>query len=87
MRVLETTLGTIAESIRIGVAHPTTVLNTLIEAENAGGLGVVRQIERQLSLSTKSLQERSHPNSGLAQAWLDATRAYLIAQAELKRVA
>lgn len=87
MRVLENTLGTIAESIRVGKVHPTTVLNTLIEAENAGGLGAVRQVERQLSLSTRSLEARSHPNSGLAQAWLNATRAYLITQAELKRVA
>ncbi len=87
MRVLEHTLETIAESIRIGRAHPTTVLNTLIETENAGGIGAVRQVERQLSLSAKSLQARSHPNSGLAQAWLNATRAYLITQAELKRVA
>ena len=87
MRTLENTLGTIAESIRIGRVHPTTVLNTLIEAENAGGLGTLRQVERQLSLSAKSLEARSHPNSGLAQAWLNATRAYLITQAELKRVA
>jgi hypothetical protein len=87
MRVLEITLGTIAESIRTGKAHPTTVLNALIEAENAGGMVAVRQVERQLSLSTQALQARSHPNSGLAEAWLNATRAYLIAQAELKRVA
>ena len=87
MHVLETTLGTIAESIRTGQAHPTTVLNTLIEAENAGGMVAVRQIERQLSLSAPALQARAHPNSELARAWLNATRAYLIAQAELKRVA
>jgi hypothetical protein len=87
MRVLEITLGTIAESIRTGQAHPTTVLNALIEAENAGGLGAVRQIERQLSTSAPALQARSHPHSELAQAWLNATRAYLITQAELKRVA
>ena len=87
MRVLETIMGTIAESIRVGYAHPTTVLNTLIEAENAGGLGTVRRIERQLSMSAPALAARAHPHSGLAQAWLNATRAYLIAQAELKRVA
>ncbi len=83
MRVLDI----IAESIRIGQAHPTTVLNTLIEAENAGGMGAVRQVERQLSLSTQALRARSHPHTELAQSWLNATRAYLIAQAELKRVA
>jgi hypothetical protein len=87
MRVLENTLEIIAESIRVGNVHPTTVLNTLIEADNAGGLGAVRQIERQLSMSARSLEARSHPNSNLAQTWLNATRVYLITQAELKRVA
>ncbi|WP_424950369.1 hypothetical protein [Deinococcus sp.] len=87
MHVLETTLETIAQSIRTGLAHPTTVLNTLIETENAGGMGAVRQVERQLRLSAEALQARAHPNSDLAQAWLNATRAYLITQAELKRVA
>ena len=87
MRVLETTLETIAESIRTGQAHRTTVLNTLIEAENAGGMMAVRQIERQLTLSASALQARAHPTSELAQAWLNAARAYLIARAELKRAA
>ncbi|GGR21807.1 MULTISPECIES: hypothetical protein [Deinococcus] len=83
MRVLDI----IAESIRTGQAHPTTVLNALIEAENAGGMGAIRQVERQLNLSTHALRARSHPHTELAQAWLNATRAYLITQAELKRVA
>ena len=83
MRVLDI----IAESIRTGQAHPTTVLNTLIEAENAGGMGAIRQVERQLNLSTHALRDRAHPHTELAQAWLNATRAYLITQAELRRVA
>lgn len=83
MRALEV----IAESIRSGEAHPTTVLNTLIETENAGGMAAVRRIERQLSLSAESLEARQHPHSGLALSWLNATRAYLITQAELRRVA
>ncbi|MFC4456038.1 hypothetical protein [Deinococcus sonorensis] len=81
MRVLEV----IAESIKVGQAHPTVVLNTLIETENGGGLGAVRQLERQLSLSARSLEARQHPHHALAQAWLNATRAYLITQAEHRR--
>ncbi len=77
-------LDTIAESIRVGYVHPTTVLNTLIEVENDGGLVAVRRIERQLSRGTHALRERSHPNTALAQSWLGAARAYLITQAERK---
>lgn len=74
----------IAASLRSGHAHPTTVLNTLIEAENEGGLGAIRQIERHLSVGLRALQDRQHPHSPLAQAWLNATRAYLVTQAERK---
>ena len=81
MRALET----IAESLRLGSVHPTTVLNTLIEAENEGGLGAVRQIERHLSVSLGALRDRQHPHSDLAQAWLGATRAYLVTQAERRQ--
>ncbi|GGL85078.1 hypothetical protein GCM10010840_23750 [Deinococcus aerolatus] len=77
-------LDTIAESIRVGYVHPTTVLNTLIEVENDGGLVAVRRIERQLSRGTHALRERRHPNTALAQSWLGAARAYLITQAERK---
>ncbi|KEF33809.1 MULTISPECIES: hypothetical protein [Deinococcus] len=75
-------LDIIAASIRSGQAHPTTVLNTLIEAENEGGLGAIRQIERHLAVGLQALEERQHPHSPLAQAWLKATRAYLVTQAE-----
>ncbi|MEF2278956.1 hypothetical protein V3W47_11665 [Deinococcus sp. YIM 134068] len=81
MRALET----IAESIRVGYAHPTTVLNTLIEAENEGGLGAVRRVERQLALGNVALQERGHPHHDLARMWLGAARAYLVTQAERKQ--
>ncbi|BDP40117.1 hypothetical protein DAETH_00860 [Deinococcus aetherius] len=78
-------LDIIAESIRVGYVHPTTVLNTLIEAENEGGLGAVRQVERHLSVGNLALRERSHPHQDLAQLWLGATRAYLVTQAERKQ--
>ncbi|MBB5236006.1 hypothetical protein [Deinococcus budaensis] len=77
-------LDIIAESIRSGQVHSTTVLNTLIEAENEGGLGAVRRIERHLSIGLRALQDRQHPHSPLAQTWLGAARAYLITQAERK---
>lgn len=77
-------LDIIAESIRIGYAHPTNILNTLIELENEGGLVAVRRVERQLSLGTNALRQREHPNTALAQKWLGAARAYLITQAERK---
>ncbi len=78
-------LDTIAESIRVGYVHPTTMLNTLIEIENGGGLSAVRRIERQLSRGTPALRERGYPHSDLAQRWLNAARAYLIAQAERRQ--
>ena len=78
-------LDVIAASIRVGQVHPTTMLNTLIETENEGGLGAVRQLERQLTRSSEALCAREHPHSTLAASWLNAARAYLIAQAELKR--
>lgn len=78
-------LDIIAESVRTGSVHPTTVLNTLIEAENDGGLGAIRRIERHLSVSVEALRDRQHPHTGLAQAWLGAARAYLVTQAERKQ--
>lgn len=77
-------LDIIAESIRVGHAHPTQVLNTLIELENAGGLGAVRRVERQLNVGAQALRQRAHPHSHLAQMWLGAARVYLITQAERK---
>lgn len=77
-------LDIIAASVRTGSVHPTTVLNTLIEAENQGGLSAIRQIERHLSVSVGALRDRQHPHTDLAQMWLGTARAYLIAQAERK---
>lgn len=78
-------LDDIAQTLKLGRLHPTAVLNTLIATENEGGLGAVRQLERQLSRSNDSLRDRQHPHSALAQIWLNATRAYLVAQTEQKR--
>lgn len=75
----------IARSLKLGQLHPTAVLNTLITAENEGGLGAVRQLERQLSRSADALSAREYPHSALAHIWLNATRAYLVAQSEQKR--
>ncbi len=81
MRALED----IAQTLKLGHLHPTAVLNTLIAAENEGGLSAVRHIERQLTRSADSLNERQHPHSQLARIWLNATRAYLVAQTEQKK--
>lgn len=78
-------LDTIAESIRLGYAHPTKMLNTLIEVENEGGLSAVRRVERHLNLGTRALHERQHPHADMAQRWLSAARAYLITQAERRQ--
>ncbi|UBV42706.1 hypothetical protein LAJ19_00215 [Deinococcus taeanensis] len=78
-------LDTIAESIRTGYAHPTTLLNTFIQVENEGGLGAVRRIERQLHLSVQGMRDRQHPHSDLAQTWLNSARAYLITSAQRRQ--
>ena len=54
-------LDEIAQSLRLGQLHPTSVLNTLIAAENQGGLGAVRQLERQLTRSSDALSARAAP--------------------------
>lgn len=82
MPSLEHIFEHIAQTIRLGFVHPTTILNTLIEVENEGGLAAVRRIERQLHLSVQSMYEREHPHRHIGQTWLHSTRAYLIAQAE-----
>lgn len=78
-------LDTIARSIRAGYVHSTTVLNTLIETENEGGLTAVRRVERQLDNGLDAMRRREHPNSDLVQAWLGATRAYLVSRAEQRQ--
>ena len=62
-------LDTIANSIRLGYIHPTVMLNTLIEAENGGGLREVRRIERHLDRGVRALQQRQHPHAEIAEKW------------------
>ena len=70
-------LTVLADSLRAGYVHPTTVLNTLIELENTGGAGAVAEFEQHLVQGHRSLTERQHPHAKLAHAWLEATRFYL----------
>lgn len=78
-------LDQIAGSIRAGYVHSTTVLNTLIETENEGGLNAVRHIERHLDNGMRAMLQRQHPRADLVQAWLGATRAYLVSRAEQRQ--
>jgi hypothetical protein len=71
------TLETIARSLKEGKAHPSTVLNALIEAENAGGLPALSELEERLARLERSALERRDPALPLILAWLKATRAYL----------
>lgn len=70
-------LTIMADSLRAGYIHPTAVLNTLIELDNAGGPTALHEFERQLEQGQQALQERGHPHARLAAAWLQATRSYL----------
>lgn len=70
-------LSVMAESLRAGYVHPTTVLNTLIELENAGGLSALRQFAEQVSSGQEALEQRGHPHARLAAAWVQATHFYL----------
>ncbi|MCY1703368.1 hypothetical protein [Deinococcus sp. SL84] len=70
-------LTVMADSLRAGYIHPTHVLNTLIELENAGGTAALREFEAHLTSGQQALTERGHPHARLAEAWLQATRFYL----------
>lgn len=70
-------LTVMADSLRAGYIHPTAVLNTLIELENAGGAPALRDFEVQLTGAQQALEERQHPHARLAAAWVQATRSYL----------
>ncbi|GHG04673.1 hypothetical protein GCM10017783_16640 [Deinococcus piscis] len=70
-------LTIMADSLRAGYIHPTRVLNTLIELENAGGIPALREFESQLRGAQQTLTEGGHPHARLAEAWLQATRFYL----------
>jgi aminoglycoside phosphotransferase (APT) family kinase protein len=72
MRILET----IAKTLKAMHAHPTTVLNALIELENTQGIHALEELEYRVARLVRSY-DRSDPQRQLAQAWLEATRAYL----------
>jgi hypothetical protein len=73
MRILET----IAQSLRTQRIHPTQVFNALIELENAGGVTTMYELEYRLSRLVRAMFERNDQGIKVAEAWLEATRAYL----------
>lgn len=68
----------ISTSMRLGVAHPTDVLNSLITLENAGGLSAIHELEYRLERLARVTRLRSSLGQSLiTDAWLSAARAYL----------
>jgi hypothetical protein len=80
MRILET----IAQTLRTARAHPTDVLNALIELENAGGSAALMELEYRLARLVRAMRERGDANIAVAQGWLNSTRAYLEEYAQLE---
>jgi hypothetical protein len=73
MRILET----IAQTLRTEHAHPTTVLNALIELENAGGISALYELEYRIARLVRAMRERDDHALPIAQGWLESSRAYL----------
>jgi hypothetical protein len=73
VRILET----LAKTLREEKAHPTTVLNALINLENQGGLSAVHELEYRLACLVRAMRERDDHTIGIAVAWLEAARAYI----------
>ncbi|MFC6591619.1 hypothetical protein ACFP81_06050 [Deinococcus lacus] len=80
-------LDILAESLRCGYIHPTTVLNTLIDLENWGGHPALCEFEQRLGHSVESLRARQHPSAELAGAWLAAVQCYMAERGATDRVA
>ena len=80
MRILET----IAQTLRNSRAHPTTVLNALIELENAGGSPALYELEYRLARLVRAMRERDDQALRIAQGWLGATRAYCETHAQME---
>jgi hypothetical protein len=72
MRILEV----IAQSLKAQRVHPTVVMNALVELENSSGNAAVEELEYRLARLVRSY-DHTDPQRKLAQAWLQATRAYL----------
>jgi hypothetical protein len=79
MRILET----IAQTLRTARAHPTDVLNALIELENAGGSAALMELEYRIARLVRAMRERGDANINVAQAWLNTTRLYLEEHAQM----
>lgn len=79
MRILET----IAQTLRSSRAHPTNVLNALIELENAGGSAALYELEYRLARLVRAMRERDDHALPIAQGWLSATRAYCETHAQM----
>jgi hypothetical protein len=73
MRILET----IASSLKTKSIHHTDVYNALILLENNAGMAAISDLEYRLSRLVRAMKDRQDPTTGLAVAWLSATRAYL----------
>jgi hypothetical protein len=73
MRILET----IASSLKTKSIHHTDVYNALIALENNAGIAAISDLEFRLSRLVRAMKDRQDPATGLAIAWLCATRAYL----------
>jgi hypothetical protein len=73
MRILET----IANSLKVKSIHPTDVYNALISLENNAGIAAISDLEFRLARLVRAMKDRQDPATGLAIAWLSATRAYL----------
>ena len=82
MRILET----IAQTLRSARAHPTTVLNALIELENAGGSTALYELEYRLARLVRAMRERDDHALAVAQGWLNATRAYCETHAQIEPI-
>ena len=70
-------LGKITQTLVAERVHPTMVLNTLIELENDGGIPMIFELHYRLTRMVRNLREVQGPAQRIAQAWLDATIAYL----------
>jgi hypothetical protein len=83
MRILET----IASSLKAKSIHPTHVYNALILLENNAGIGALTDLEYRLSRLVRAMKDRQDPSTGLAVAWLCATRAYLEQHGQVEPIA
>jgi hypothetical protein len=70
-------LSTVTETIIKNRAHPTTVLNALINLENEGGAAAVHELEYTLARMVRQSFQDHNSNYRIVKGWLDATRAYL----------